>query len=589
MANFDMVAYTEDEYDDVAIYTGAVTGTYDVFAEAAQRVTSLIPYFAGAASNSDHASFDYFGYLVAYGQEGDFNYPGWHHDLDITSRLDFPYFEQFVKMSAAALMQIDKAAHLTPITEVWDVGDGQSLRLVWGACDGDYSYSILSGTVPGVYTDTANVPPSTCTYDLTGLTTGQTYYFAVRGENEEGYGPIHLLEESGTPYLIPKAPANVKIDLDLMQIILVWQTNMELDLSHYQILRRPSGGDWSILVNNVTDTAFDDFSAGAHTEYEYIILAVDTDMNESDSSEVVRATPASFDLPLLFADETASGGALNPSEAEQAALYGSLFSAWNYDTVSVTGSQLLSRSLSGQYRNIFWFDDDISTQLLSASLDSVEWYLGFNNNFCLAGWQTIYWLTGPSPMSSGDIMYDEFGIQQVTENGNFDFIGADGQNGWPNLEARTDHVFGGLMPNISIFETRSGAEVIYTFNSDAQDPDFQGEPCGVIYETTNGKRVALSFPIFQLTEESSHALVTKIGQYFAIGTSYKLGDANNDGMTNIFDITFLVAYLYKGGPPPPILNAGDVNGDCEINIFDPTYLIAYLYLEGPQLLSGCVD
>ncbi|MBU0683408.1 MAG: hypothetical protein KJ864_03885, partial [Candidatus Omnitrophica bacterium] len=62
MANFDMVAYTEDEYDDVAIFTGAITATYQVFADAALRVTSLSPYFAGNSGSSDHASFDDYGY-----------------------------------------------------------------------------------------------------------------------------------------------------------------------------------------------------------------------------------------------------------------------------------------------------------------------------------------------------------------------------------------------------------------------------------------------------------------------------------------------------------------------------------------------
>ncbi len=62
---------------------------------------------------------------------------------------------------------------------------------------------------------------------------------------------------------------------------------------------------------------------------------------------------------------------------------------------------------------------------------------------------------------------------------------------------------------------------------------------------------------------------------------YICGDANGDGVHNIFDITFLISYLYIDGPAPDPLEAGDANGDGTINIFDATYLITFLYLGGP--------
>ncbi len=62
------------------------------------------------------------------------------------------------------------------------------------------------------------------------------------------------------------------------------------------------------------------------------------------------------------------------------------------------------------------------------------------------------------------------------------------------------------------------------------------------------------------------------------------GNANGDAPTNIFDVTFLISYLYKGGPAPtpyPICS-GDPNGlGCVCNIFDITYLISFLYKGGP--------
>ncbi len=60
------------------------------------------------------------------------------------------------------------------------------------------------------------------------------------------------------------------------------------------------------------------------------------------------------------------------------------------------------------------------------------------------------------------------------------------------------------------------------------------------------------------------------------------GDVNGDGVVNILDVTYLIYYMYKGGPPPvPMERAGDVNGDEQLNILDMTYLVIYLYKGGP--------
>ncbi|MEW5922775.1 MAG: right-handed parallel beta-helix repeat-containing protein, partial [Candidatus Zixiibacteriota bacterium] len=60
------------------------------------------------------------------------------------------------------------------------------------------------------------------------------------------------------------------------------------------------------------------------------------------------------------------------------------------------------------------------------------------------------------------------------------------------------------------------------------------------------------------------------------------GDANGSQSVNILDVTFIISYLYKGGPPPDPADAADVNNDGAINILDVTYLISYLYKGGPE-------
>ncbi len=63
---------------------------------------------------------------------------------------------------------------------------------------------------------------------------------------------------------------------------------------------------------------------------------------------------------------------------------------------------------------------------------------------------------------------------------------------------------------------------------------------------------------------------------------YINGDANRDSTLNIFDITFIITYLYLEGEAPWPVHAADANCDLVVNIFDITYLINYLYREGEE-------
>jgi hypothetical protein len=61
------------------------------------------------------------------------------------------------------------------------------------------------------------------------------------------------------------------------------------------------------------------------------------------------------------------------------------------------------------------------------------------------------------------------------------------------------------------------------------------------------------------------------------------GDSDGNGILQIFDITYTIAYLYLGGPAPPILEASNCDGLPALNLFDISYLIAYMYLGGRDL------
>ena len=66
----------------------------------------------------------------------------------------------------------------------------------------------------------------------------------------------------------------------------------------------------------------------------------------------------------------------------------------------------------------------------------------------------------------------------------------------------------------------------------------------------------------------------------ADGWHYLNGDADDSWAINILDVTFLINYLYKGGPAPQPIGSGDANCNLALNILDATYLINYLYKGG---------
>jgi PKD repeat protein len=67
-----------------------------------------------------------------------------------------------------------------------------------------------------------------------------------------------------------------------------------------------------------------------------------------------------------------------------------------------------------------------------------------------------------------------------------------------------------------------------------------------------------------------------------ITTKYILrGDANYTMDINVADLSYIVDYLFRGGPFPVTLQAGDLNGDFLVNVDDITYMVEYLFKGGP--------
>jgi hypothetical protein len=401
-----------------------------------------------------------------------------------------------------------------------------------------------------------------------------------------GYHSIEFTVDSLYPLHYPRQPQLLSVYPEGQSIVINWRQNLELDMNHYQVLRKDSLNDWTIIGNNITDTSYRDSDLDSHMVYTYVVKAVDSDSYASYASIEGSAVMATFDWPLLFAEETDSSG-INPSNYTQQIFYDSIFTGYAHNTyiIDSTLPPLAYNQLS-QYKTLYYFDDDNIEHLLNYSLNSINWFLTYPNNMLLAGFQSVFSVTGNSFFYPGNSFYDEFGLSRVENCPTARFIQPVTQGDWPELELKDDAVYYGNLPGISIFEGSPYAKVIYRFKSNPPGIYFDGKPVGIVYDSGHGKRVVLGFPIYYLTVPSAQALLAKVQEYFSQPPIY--GDANHDDIINVLDITFLINHLYKGGSAPFILNNADPNADCRINLLDITYLINFLYKSGPPPKIGCM-
>jgi hypothetical protein len=121
------------------------------------------------------------------------------------------------------------------------------------------------------------------------------------------------------------------------------------------------------------------------------------------------------------------------------------------------------------------------------------------------------------------------------------------------------------------YESMTGSVLKATFSATDYVEIFAGlQPEGVIWdahETT-----------FDLNYDAAGVPSTYSGTITVRG--HISGDANLDGQVNVGDAVFLIAFVFKGGTTPRILETADANCDGYVNVADAVRLINFIFRNG---------
>ena len=251
------------------------------------------------------------------------------------------------------------------------------------------------------------------------------------------------------------------------------------------------------------------------------------------------------------------------------------------DTVLMADSLLLHFNIDG-----FWYTD---TLVPTGQADEYHGFIPAQQ----PGTKIIYFL------SAADVA----GMVDTTENVSFRIIdysailepvsaldsGAVTDTLWYQLTIINDGVYAdsfslaisGNNWNSSI-RNASGDSIIATTPLLLPGSTFAFQVRNVIPESLEGDQDSITLTATSVSDTA----VTAFSYLLSVSTGpppFICGDANFDGVfQGIIELTFLVDYIFRFGPPPPYEPAADVDGNGEFQgILELTYMVDFVFRSGP--------
>lgn len=564
MINNDMIGNSND------VSWNTVINSYTGYRDVAEKADQLFEIYTnvngivspGNARSSDSYSFFVEGFPTVFFIEEDFS-PVYHSWNDLTDFMNFEYLAENVKLSYALLLSMSEAPIAVNNFFAYDVGDGQSVELVW---DESVESDIIAYEI-NYYLDSNLVNSFTVNDEnslvINDLEESNAYVFTISAiDSEDNSG--QETKQVQTPMLMPRVPESIELISSKENLVVTWIPNSERDIKGYNLYSTDILGGNPVLRNNsvVTDTFYVDNEISIGEVYYYYVTAVDNDNNESILSTEYPGALISFSEGILIVDDS-RGGIGNPTEDEVDSFYENLFEGRNYTHHDISEDGKLTIVDFGKYSSIVWHINNIKVDkpYLFEAKDHLKKYLDAGGNLLLTlyefskdiDWNTTY----PVKLNDGDFIHDYLKVDSIFYMTDAMFNQAiSNSNEYESLtvdQSKTNMSVDYHFNRVEAIYPTNDANIIYTYGTDffpsSREGAMLGTPVGVEYLGNDFQVVSLSFPLYYMNADAAKEFIDDL---FDNKFNKNLNVPFN---TNSFENNNLSFTLY----PNPCLEKGNIN------------------------------
>ncbi|MEO0289001.1 MAG: M28 family peptidase [candidate division WOR-3 bacterium] len=511
MLNFDMIGYNPSSNYQLTLYGLSHSNPLkNLYKQMCDTFTTVNCIVGGGSSGSDHYFFDIEGFKVTFAIEYTFS-PVYHSTKDSISYLNFDYMKEVVKGGAATLFMLSKMPASVSDISLKDKGDSTVLVNWSKSISPDIMGYKIYYRKDGDLNENFVLTPDTNSYTTPSLSPGSLYYFRVVPVDNDGIEGFSEIVDTITPSFVPNRISLNKIYSDKENVYIYIQQNKTLDFSHYNVYRKRKGESSFSLIESITDTFFVDSTVNDSSIYLYFFTAVDNSLYESEPSNIDSVRLFKMEKEFLVIDETNNSSTVTDLKTDS--YYDSIFGKFIYDIVDMDSIIKGNNIIFGNYKKIFYIDDDLSTNKLD--YEDLTRYIENGGKVILAGWNigrsiTGYPSTYPVYPETGSIAYKVFNISKYNRKQSADLIKID-----YNIVGRNDSVkfiesklpvgSNGNLIYGGIFELNGLNNIFGHFVSASLDTVFNGKT--ILYSTGDTSVIVLAAPLYYMETQSAKRLV----------------------------------------------------------------------------------